>query len=125
MPRGYRLTKSADFRRAQSQGQCWSDRTLVLCVHPNGLENSRFGFSVSRRIGKAVARNRNKRLIREVVRMHREMVVPGWDVIFIARRGIVEVDYWAIERSVLNLLRLAGLLRTEHGNGIGIEEKPN
>jgi ribonuclease P protein component len=117
-----RLVKSSDFRRANKEGQSWADRMLVLCRAPNGLSNSRFGFSVSRRIGKAVVRNRARRLLREAVRLQSDMIFPGWDVVLIARRGIIVADYWAVERSVTHLLSLAGLLRSQSGCATGAVE---
>lgn len=78
---------------------------------PNQLEHSRFGFSVSRRIGNAVVRNRCKRLLREAVRVHLDETQPGWDVVFIVRRGMLHASFASIEKSVAELLRLAGMLR--------------
>lgn len=112
LPRKYRLTRPRDFRRVQSRGRCRSDPMLVLCKHRNDSVNSRFGFSVSRRIGKAVMRNRSKRIIREAVRLQRGSIAPGWDVVFIARRGIIGADYRAVERSVTRLLERAELMAT-------------
>ena len=121
LPRKYRLTRPRDFRRVQSRGRCRSDAMLVLCKHRNDSVDSRFGFSVSRRIGKAVVRNRTKRMIREAVRLRRGLIVPGWDVVFIARRGIIGTDYRAVERSVTRLLERAGLLATPDGGDDGME----
>ncbi len=56
---------------------------LVLKAAPNGLEGNRYGFSVGRRVGIAVVRNRVKRRLREVARLAR--VKAGWDMVFIAR----------------------------------------
>ena len=119
LPRKHRLTRSRDFQRVRREGRSWADRLLVLSRAPNDLKVSRFGFSVSRRIGGAVVRNRIRRLLREAVRLQCDRVAPGWDVVFIARQGIVGADYWAVESSVARLLRLAGLHRSPEWPGAG------
>ena len=113
LPRRYRITKSADFERVHKDGRCWSTRILVLCKHPNGLPHSRFGFSVSKRIGKAVVRNRVKRRLREAVRSLYDLVAPGWDVVLIARAGIATADWAEVVQAITELLRMARLFDME------------
>jgi ribonuclease P protein component len=107
-----RLASSADFRRVREQGRCWSDPRLVLCVHPNGLACVRVGYAVSKHIGKAVRRNRVKRLMRESVRAYCDLVTPGWDLVFTARQRIGFSDYWDVQGSVGHLLGKAGVYRS-------------
>lgn len=85
----------------------------MLYALPNEMEHSRFGFSASRRIGKAVRRNRIKRLIREAIRLNLKDVAGGWDVIFIARHPIREADFHRVRGAVEDLLRQANLWRME------------
>ena len=110
MERQYRLRKNVDFQRVRRQGQSWVDKLLVLSAVANGLDRSRFGFSVSRRIGKAVVRNRIKRLMREAARQHQDCIPGGWDVVLIARPPMREASFPAVERAVEELLRRAHLL---------------
>jgi ribonuclease P protein component len=81
----------------------------VLAARPNGLDLNRFGFSVSKRVGNAVTRNRVKRRLREAARLSN--VIPGWDILLIARAGAGDSDYRELERSMTNLLKRAKLLR--------------
>lgn len=82
---------------------------LVLCRLPNGLGVTRFGFSVSGRLGGAVVRNRVKRMVSEAVRLQYDRIEPGWDVVFIARRAIVGARSDAVARAVDTLLSRARL----------------
>lgn len=75
---------------------------------PNGLGLSRWGFSITKRVGKAVQRNRLKRLLREITRL--QLVEQGWDIVFIVRPVAVAVDYHQLEKAVMGLLQRARLL---------------
>jgi len=75
---------------------------------PNGLNLSRYGFSVTKKVGKAVQRNHLKRLLREIMRV--QLLRPGWDIVFIARPVAASSDYHELEKAVTRLLARAQLL---------------
>jgi len=54
---------------------------LVVYLKPNGLNHLRLGLTVSRRVGRAVRRNRIKRRLREAVRLHQHELPAGYDVV--------------------------------------------
>jgi len=107
MERCHRLNRSADFERVRREGRSWHHRLLFLSASPNGLERSRFGFIVSRRVGSAVVRNRVKRRLREVVRRHLGEIPRGWDVVLVARPPIAGAKFSEIEEAFTELLRRA------------------
>lgn len=109
LPKRHRLAKSTDIRRVYDEGRCWSNHLLVLCKRPNGLVHSRYAFSVSRRVGKAVVRNRVRRLLREALRSYLDLLAEGWDVLVIARRDAAKADFWIVERALTELLISSGL----------------
>ena len=108
MGRERRLTRPRDFAAVRREGKGSSDRFLVLITRPNSLEVSRFGFSVGKRVGKAVVRNRVKRRLREAASASH--IREGWDLLFIPRVGAANVDYHRLRRSVATLLKRAGVL---------------
>jgi ribonuclease P protein component len=109
MQRKYRLRRNSEFQRTRQEGKCWSHRLLVLCALRNDLSYSRFGFAASRRIGNAVARNRVRRRMREVVRLERQTISPGWDVVLVARAAIAQATYAETTLAVRQLVSRAGL----------------
>jgi ribonuclease P protein component len=107
LPRELRLRRHADFVRIAEQGKGRSNSLVVLRFAPNALSAPRYGFSVSKRIGSSVRRNRVKRLLREAVRK----VGPrtGHDMVFIARPDAATASYETVEAAVADVLRRAGL----------------
>lgn len=110
MQRRHRLKKSAEFQRVRAQRRSWAHPLLVLYLAPNDLGVTRVGVSVSKRIGKAVVRNRTRRLIREAVRMLLPSLPQGHDLLFVARGPITEADYHQVSQTVEKLLARARLL---------------
>jgi len=75
---------------------------------PNGLALTRYGFSVTKKVGKAVQRNHLKRLLREIVKL--ESLRPGWDIVLVAQPVAAEADYHQLKKAMTSLLRRARLL---------------
>lgn len=115
MEKKCRLRASADFRRVRTEGRSWAHPLLVLYVVPNTLDYNRFGFSVSRRVGSAVVRNRAKRRMREAARLFKDELHQGWDMVFIARAPISDAQFRFVKQAVEVLLRRACLLRAADG----------
>jgi len=113
MQKRYRLRKTWQFQLVRGKGRSWVHPLLVLYALPNESEHSRVGFSVSKRIGNAVRRNKVKRRMREAVRLLWPRIEPGWDMVFIARSGIRAKDYYHISSAVQKMLCNAHLLRDE------------
>lgn len=110
----YRLRLNADFQRVRHEGKTWTHRLIVMSAAPNRRDYSRFGFAASKRVGKAVIRNKVRRRMREVVRLKRQTIRAGWDLIFVARFSAAQATYAQIERAVDDLIKRAGLYRENH-----------
>ena len=112
MKRRYRLSDKESFRQVRQSGESFRHPLLVLCVLPNNQPVSRCGFTASRRLGHAVLRNRARRRMTEAVRLAWDLVLPGWDMVWVGRMGINEADFAEIQEACVQLLRRAHLLRT-------------
>ncbi len=99
----YRLKDGDAFQRVYRDGRSWSTPLLILRASPNGLPHSRIGYSTSKRIGHAVARNRAKRLIREAARTHAAQLPAGWDMVLIAREPMRGATYATVCAAVAQL----------------------
>lgn len=82
---------------------------LAARVLRTDLETTRFGMATSRAIGSAVVRNRVRRRIREALRAIGPAIRPGWDVLLIARTGLVEVDYETVVKTLRRQLVRGGV----------------
>jgi len=116
MARKWELTSRSQYLAVYKSGRAWKNELVWLRSLPNGLEQTRYGFSVTKSIGKAVKRNRVRRLLREVVRM--KSFKPGWDIVFMPCPIIVTANYHQIEESVSRLLARAHLLEGKNSEDI-------
>lgn len=108
------LRRPDEFKRCYQRGRMLKNRLVVLHVYYRGDgERTRIGYSVSRRIGKAVARNRVKRWMKESMHPVHGYLKEGFDLVFSARIPTVEAGYWAIQEAMHDLLKRAGMLRKE------------
>jgi len=103
-PNSRRVRKPADFDRAYAAKVYAADDVLVINAAPNGLEISRLGLSVSRKVGNAVVRNHWKRRIREAFRLNRATLPVGIDLVVRPKLG-AECDFHAIAASLPSLVR--------------------
>ena len=116
MERQFRLRRTRDVRRVYDEGQSWPHPFLVLVARPNGLDFSRVGFAASRSVGRAVARNRAKRLMREAARHLYPRFGPGWDIMLIARARLLGVREAQVEEALKSLLSRARLAAHQTGS---------
>ncbi len=109
-PAGYRLPSrcriraKADFQRVFANGKHRRTDHLKAVIHASGGECSRIGLAVSRKVGNAVVRNRLKRRLREVFRIHRQELPTVLDIIFIPRPGCSSIPFKDLAEQVRTLM---------------------
>ena len=108
MGKPWALTRKAQYVLVYQQGSTWVDSLIVMKALPNGLNLSRYGFSVSRKLGKAVERNRLRRLLREIMRA--QLIKPGWDIVLILRIKASTASYHQLRKAIAKLLTQSQML---------------
>ncbi len=104
------LKRNNDFRRLYAKGKSFASPVLVTYVMKNRCGYVRIGITTSKKIGKAVLRNRSRRIIREAFRNIMEDVRGSYDLVFVARGKTPYVKSGDILRAMKKELKEAGVL---------------
>ena len=83
---------------------------LVLYCRPNHTQQNRVGITVSKKLGKAVQRNRVRRRLREVYRLNEALFAPGYDIVVVARSRCIRASFQSLVDAYISLADSAGIL---------------
>lgn len=112
LTRAMRLKQGRDFARLRREGHRSVNGCLIAnwqCLPSGSIP--RLGVITAGRIGNAVVRNRARRLLREVFRVHQHELAQAVDLVLIARPSIADKDFPQVERDYLATLRKTGLMK--------------
>ncbi len=93
-----------------ARGRSLVGSCLAVYVRPNRTARNRLGITVGTKLGGAVQRNRVRRRIKEIYRLHERELAPGYDLVLVARVRAGGVSYWEIDREFMRLMSNLGLL---------------
>ncbi len=110
-PRRERLTKQSEYLDVYRNGEKQVGRAFICHAVRRHGQGRKLGIAVSRKVGKAVIRNRLKRYVREIYRTHRTLLAEDAHLVVVARPAAVTLDYAQCEDAIRTLLRKGGLLR--------------
>lgn len=97
------------FRRLYAKGKSGVTPCLAVYVRRSGRAGNRLGITVSTKVGCAVVRNRVRRRLKEIYRLHEGELHSGWDVVVVARVKAAHSAYGVLERSLLSQLDKLGV----------------
>ena len=87
---------------------------LVLYARKNRTCTNRVGVTVSKKLGGAVVRNRVRRRLREVYRLHEQQFSPGWDIVVVARSRCIRADFGKLTHAYLSLAEKPGYCEKQY-----------
>ncbi len=110
------LKKNYEFARVFNKGSFYVGRYITVYILPNKQSFNRIGISVSKKAGKAVIRNRKKRLIRESYRYFEDYISNGFDIVVAARSGEGVPTFRAVLKEIKYLLKKLQIFDQEKYN---------
>ncbi len=105
------LKNNFEFRRLYNKGKSAASPLLVIYGRRNGRTDNRLGITVSKKVGKAVHRNKLRRRLRETYRINEGRFARGWDIVVVARIKSRFVPYSELSADFLALAARIGLLK--------------
>jgi ribonuclease P protein component len=109
-----RLTKDKEFLAVFAKGHTEESELFTIKVLRKETREPppRFGLVVSRKIGDSVERNRLKRLVREVIRLHKHRILRGCDIVIIPKAASINKKYRDVEKDIISLFLAAKIYST-------------
>ena len=104
------LSRPQDFAALMQRGTIRAHPLLATRILRTDRDTTRFGFATGRALGSAVVRNRVRRRLRETLRSMGPEIRPGWDVLVIARSGLVTASHASLVEALTRLLRRGGVI---------------
>ena len=109
MDKRFRIRKNMEFKEIYKYGKNYWNKNLILYIRKNNLEETRVGFTISKKMGNAVTRNKIRRRMKEAYRLNFYNVKEGYDLIFIPKKHIIDISYGELENSIKHIIKISGV----------------
>ncbi len=116
MNRVYSLRKNEEFKKVYNNGRNYWNRNLILYVMKNNLGYNRVGYSITKKVGNSVVRNKLRRRMKEIYRLNLLDLEKGYDLVFIPKKNVTEISYKTLESAMLHIIKLTGIKKDKEKN---------
>ena len=106
------IKQNARFQRLYKKGDSAVLKTFVIYLKKRNDDSLFLGITVTKKIGKAVVRNRIRRLIRESYRLKEDSIKSGYYIVIVARGKAAFASYNQISKDMAFLLKKSGLIES-------------
>lgn len=112
------LKKNYEFRYILNKGKVYYGNQIIVYINKNKSNNNILGIAINTKLGKAVIRNRVKRLIRENYQIINNHLNQGYNIVFLwnKKMNIKQADYFEIKKDMQNIFKKAKMLNYEKNN---------
>ncbi|MDD7363539.1 MAG: ribonuclease P protein component [Peptoniphilus sp.] len=107
MEKKYFLKKDEDFKKVYKKRKTFGNRNFTLYIRRNGLDHSRMGFSINKKVGKAVVRNKIKRRLRALYGDIYPRLVPGYDLVVVVKNNVADLNFKETSSAFYHLMRVS------------------
>lgn len=107
------LKQNYEFRRLYAKGRNAATSCIAVYYRRRRGDGNRLGLTVGKKVGNAVVRNRTRRRLREVYRLHEDRLVQGCDLVIVARTRAAFSTYRQLNESFVKLADKLGLFQKE------------
>lgn len=106
------LKKNYEFKNVLSKGKFFVGKYIIIYIKDNNKKENFVGIAVNTKIGKAVKRNRIKRVIRESYRLNKEKIKKGKDIVFLWNKNaeIKDANFYNINKDMLKIFDKANMV---------------
>lgn len=107
MKKKYIIKKNEDFSNIIKNGNKNKSNLYYVYYSKNYLDYNRYGIAVSKKIGNAVIRNKNKRQVKSIID-NIKMKIKGYDFVVILKTNINDFSYIQKEEDIRGLFNNIG-----------------
>ena len=107
------LRKNREFKEIYKTGKNYWNRNLILYVKENDLKENRVGYSITKKVGNSVVRNKIRRRMKEIYRLNLVDIKEGYDFIFIPKKNVTDISYKELESAMIHIMKLTKIKKVK------------